>query len=603
MASSSRLACVTGLTALAAAAVLAAGTAWPTAGSAQVGERQVGPIVDFVAVQADGTPVGGLQPSEVEIRINGRLRTLRAIRRVTAAAPPVAPDEPPRLPAPFGTNDDVAAGRSLAIVVDEESFVAGREQLLRSAVEGLLADFTPADRAAVIVLPYTGVKAAFTADTARIRLAMDGIAGQGVRDETGSDLACRTRRFLDALAGFLHGQAGRSSPLTVVLFTAGLAAPRRDAPMLAGPGMCELLVTHFERIALTAGEARANLFVVIPDDLGAPGERWRESIGGTGYLGSNNPLEGIEHLEGATRAVRLPLDATGTGALQRVAREGSAYYEAELAPERDEAFGRSVSLDVRVLRRDVTVRARPAITFPRPASAPATPRLSLSDLLLSGHGYADLPLRVAGFTVRQADGQLRVGIVAEPADPGATLAALGAVLVDRGGRVLGRWFAPDPGVRPVLGAMVVPAGTYRLRVAGIDAGGRFGAAEAAVRVGLTTVGPLWLGSLVLGLSRDDGMVPRLQFGGEATAIASFDIYDGAVGMQISASLELARTVSGPAMASLPLTLTREADGRVTATGAVPIGALAPGDYTLRGIVRLEDGTTGHVTRTLRKAAR
>ena len=28
-----------------------------------------------------------------------------------------------------------------------------------------------------------------------------------------------------------------------------------------------------------------------------------------------------------------------------------------------------------------------------------------------------------------------------------------------------------------------------------------------------------------------------------------------------------------------------------ATGAVPLGALPPGDYVVRGVVRLEDGTT------------
>jgi len=566
-------------------------------------ERQPGPLVDFVAVQADGTPVAGLQPSEVEIRINGRLRTLRALRRVTAAPLPVARESPPRLPAPFGTNDDIAAGRRVAVVVDEESFVAGREELLRRAVDGLLSDFTPADQAAVIVLPYTGVKVAFTADTARIRRAMDGVAGQGTRAETGSDMACRTRRFLEALDGFLHSQTGRSSPLTVVLFTAGLAAPRRDASMLAGPGMCELLVNHFERITLTAGEARANLFVVIPDDLGSSGERWRESIGGTGYLGSNNPLEGIEHLEGSTHAVRLPLDATGTRALMRVARESSAYYEAELAPDRDEAYGRTRSLDVRVLRSSVMVRARPEVTFARPVPGTATPKLSLADLLLSRDSYPDLRLRVGGFTVRQPDERLRLGVVVETDDPGASLTSVGAVLVEGDGRVVARWFAVDVFARPLLGAMVAPPGIYRLRVVATDAAGRFGAAEETVQVGLTQVGPLSLGSLVLGLSRNDGVAPRLLFGGEPTVIASFDIYGGGADTRVVVALEVARDPNGPAIASLPVTLTRASDARVVATGAVPLGALPPGDYAVRGIVRLEGGTAGRVTRTLRKAAR
>ena len=192
--------------------------------------------------------------------------------------------------------------------------------------------------------------------------------------------------------------------------------------MLAGPGMCELLVNHFERITLTAGEARANFFVVIPDDLGTSGERWRESIGGTGYLGSNNPLEGIEHLEGSTRAVRLPLDATGTGALVRVAQgEFGVLRGGTRARPRDEAYGRSRSLDVRVKRPGVTVRVRPAITFEPPARAGDAPKLSLTDLLLSRTSYTDLRLRTAAFTVRQPDGRLRVGVVVETDDPGASL--------------------------------------------------------------------------------------------------------------------------------------------------------------------------------------
>jgi hypothetical protein len=301
--------------------------------------------------------------------------------------------------------------------------------------------------------------------------------------------------------------------------------------------------------------------------------------------------------------VRLPLDATGTRALMRVARESSAYYEAELAPERGEVYGRTRSLDVRVLRGGVMVRARPEVTFARPAPGTAAPKLSLTDLLLSRDSYADLRLRAAGFTVRQQDGRLRLGIVVETDDPGASLTSVGAVLVEGDGRVMGRWFAADVFGRPMLGAMVVPPGAYRLRVVAIDAVGRFGAAEETVQVGLTQVGPLSLGSLVLGLSRNDGIAPRLLFGGEPTAIASFDIYGGGADTRVVVALEVARAMDGPAIASLPVTLTRASDVRVVATGAVPLGALPPGDYAVRGIVRLEDGTAGRVTRTLRKVAR
>jgi hypothetical protein len=568
-----------------------------------LGEGRAGLAVDFVAVLPDGTPVPDLQSSEVEVRVNGRVRTVRSVRRVVAGPIPATPGAVPGLPAPFGTNDSVAAGRSFVLLVDEESFVAGREQLLRSAVEGLLTHLTPADETMVVALPFAGVKVPFTSDAARIRLAMAGLSGQGNRSETGSDLACRTRRFLEALDGLLDALAGRSSPLTVVLFTAGLAAPRRDAPMALGPGMCELLVDHFERITITAGAARANLFVVQPDDIGMTGAGWRDSISGSTFRGSDNPLEGIEHLAGATRAVRLPLDASGTGALLRAAKESSAYYLADIEPERNEAYGRSRPLDVRVARSGVTVRARPEITFRQPPRDTPAPRLALGDVLLSRGAYPDVPLRAGGFTVSEPDGRLRVGVVVEPADPAASLASVGAVLIDPAGRAVARWFAVDAAERPLLGAMAAPPGTYRLRVVAVDSAGRFGAAEDVVEVGLTSVGPLSLGSLVLGLSRNDRRVPRLQFGAEPMALASFDIYGGAAGMPMSATLELARHADGPILATLPLALTRADDRRVVATGAVPIGALPPGDYVVRAVIRLEDGTAGRVSRTLRKTVR
>jgi hypothetical protein len=390
--------------------------------------------------------------------------------------------------------------------------------------------------------------------------------------------------------------------MTVVLFTAGLAAPRRDAPMALAPGMCELLPDPFRRVAAAANVARANIYVMEPADVGMTSARSRESISGAGFLGSDNPLEGIEHLAGVTGAARLPLDATGTGSLLRVARETSAYYEAELEPERGEVFGRSRSLNVRVTRRGVTVRARPGITF-TDSLRRRTTRLTVSDLLGSTEALTDLRLRVGGFTVRDAEGRLRVGVVVEPVDPAATLASVGAILITEDGRVAGRWFGKDAAERPLMGAIAALPGTYRLRVVAIDAAGQTGAAEDMVEAGLTTVGPLSLGSLILGVSRNGATTPQLEFGPQPAALASFDIYGGSADLRLSATLEVARDPGGPPLVTLPLALKRADDSRVVATGAVPLGALPPGDYVVRGVVRLEDGTTGRVTRTLRKAAR
>ncbi len=560
--------------------------------------------VDFTAVLDDGTPVPDLQASEVEVRLNGRVRRVLSVRRVVIAPAPAASGTTSRIPAPYGTNAGAPAGRSFILLVDEESFVLGREQPLRNAIEGLLAKFTPADRAMVLALPTGGVRAPFTGDLARIREAVAGLSGQGSRTESGSDLAFRTRRFLEALDGFLGTQAGRSTPLTVVLFTAGLAAPRRDAPMPMAPGMSELRVDHFQHVTASAGAARALFYMITPADVEMRAGGYNETIGGRGYTGSDNPLEGIENLAGSTGAARLPLNATGTDSLLRVARETSAYFVAEVEAERREILGRSRPVAVRVARTGVTVRTNPEITFVEGARQAGTRQPGVGDLLVSAEAFTDLPIRVAGFTLRGTGGQLRVAVLVEPIDPAAPLASVGAILVDGAGRIAARWQAKDATVRPLLGAMAAPDGTYRLRVAAIDSAGRRGVAEDVLEARLTAVGPLTLGSLLLGVSRGEGMRPQLEFGAEPSAMASFDIYGGMAGMGLAAAaLELARDPEGPAVASFPLSLARADDERVVATCAVPIGALLPGDYVVRGIIRLQDGTTGRVMRTLRKVAR
>jgi VWFA-related protein len=566
------------------------------------GDRTAPLAVDFIAVHADGSPVADLETPDVEVRLNGRVRKILSVHRVAAtAAAPAKTATTIQLPPPYATNEAVAVGREFVLLVDEQSFTAGHEQLLRNAVEGLLARLAPADRAMVVALPYGGVKAPFTLDQARIRQATAGIVAQGTRTESGSDMAVRTRTFLESLDGFLQTQAGRRTPLTVVLFTAGLAAPRRDAPRTMPPGVGELVVQHFKRITVTAGAARANFYVITPADIATSAAGWSENIAGANYLGSDNPLEGIEHLAGATGGTRLPLDATGTGSLVRVANETSAYYVAELEAERNEVFGRSRPLSVRVARSGVTVRARPEITFTDPTRRARASRIQ--DLLVSGDTVTDVSLRAAGFTVREAEGRLRVGVVVEPTDPGASLASVGALLVEANGRIAARWIGRDAAQRPLLGALAAPPGTYRLRVAAIDSAGRSGVVEEIVEARLASVGPLSLGSLMLGVSRNAGVVPQLEFGAEPSAIASFDIYGGAAGMGLAATLDVARDIEGPALVALPLTLTRADEGRVVATSTVPIGALPPGDYVVRGVIRLDSGANARVVRTLRKAAR
>ena len=389
--------------------------------------------------------------------------------------------------------------------------------------------------------------------------------------------------------------------MTVLFFSTGLAGPRRDAPVTLAPGMCELNKDKFEQVGAAAARARANVYVIQPAD--APmGIAQAENIAGFGFTGSNNPLEGLENLAGVTGGERLHL-ATSATALSRVVSQTAAYYVASLEPQPSDRDGRIHKLDVRVTRPGVVVRARPSISFRKDEARPsAVKRANAREMLRVSDGFNDLSLRATGYVSRNAaDGTIKVTFVAEPTDWLVRFASAAAALIDEGGRIVAQWTASDMDAAPMMGAMVVPTGTYRLRVAATDEAGRGGTADEQVVADLTPAGPLRLSTLVLGLSRSGVFVPTLEFGTEPVAIASFEIYGGAAGTPLFSALDVARTLDGPALANLRLTLERAAEGRYVATGAIPLGALPPGDFVVRATVGIEGQPAVQIVRHLAKS--
>ena len=93
----------------------------------------------------------------------------------------------------------------------------------------------------------------------------------------------------------------------------------------------------------------------------------------------------------------------------------------------------------------------------------------------------DLPLRVTGFASRQSGQQkVKVVAVAEPIDPTTQLASAAIGLIDANGKLVAQapFEAADlkPG-QPVMAALLVPPGSYRLRAAATDTGGRTGTSD------------------------------------------------------------------------------------------------------------------------------
>jgi hypothetical protein len=330
----------------------------------------------------------------------------------------------------------------------------------------------------------------------------------------------------------------------------------------------------------------------------------RENIAGTGFRGSDNPLEGIEHLAGVTGGKMLQLTGSTDGAFGRVARESGAYYLAALEPDRADRTGRSQQLEVRVTRPGLEIRSRPHITFARPEGVNTRPlNPSPRDMLQVATVFRDLPLRAAAYTALEPDGKtLRVVTLAEPVEPAVRLASVVAALYDGDGKVVSSWSATPEELQrsPLIGAMPAVPGAYRLRVAAIDTTGRSGTADHELEAEIVQTGPLKLSSLILGLSRGGRFTPKLQFSTEPVAIGYLEMYGASAGTKLSSALEIATTMNGPALVAVPFAIESNAENRYVATGAIPIAALPPGDYIVRALVGIEGQAITRVVRTLRK---
>jgi VWFA-related protein len=554
--------------------------------------------VDFAVVGPDGRLVEDLRAEEVTIRIGGKARRVRSLHLVGSNRTDAA-----AVPPPFAANLTSEASRTLALVIDTDSFRPGREAALRAEVDVFLQRVDPRDRVALVTVPYGGIKVPFTTDHPRVHKALAQIVGQAPEVEDGSQLACRTRRTLETLTGYLDTLGIRSEPATILFITGGLAAPRRDAPIMKAPGMCELRRELYAEVGAAAGAARARFYVIQPGDITSGGSVQRENIAGVGFTGSDNPIEGLEHLAGVTGGEMLPLTSSADTALARVLRETASYYLAVIDPERNDRNGRTQQLQVRVTRPNVKLRARPHIAFPSPGPALGRPvEPSPREMLSAATSFHDLGLRATAYSAFDADGEsMRIMTVAEPVEADVTIASLMAALFDADGKPIAHWSATSEELarRPIMGAMPVPPGSYRLRVAAIDATGRAGTVDYEVTGETARTGPLKLSSLILGLSRG-GFQPRLQFTNEPSAVGYLELYGSAPGAKVAATLEIAGSLNGPALATVPLAIDAAGPNRYTARGTIPIGALPPGDYVVRAIVGLDGHPMTRVVRTLRK---
>jgi hypothetical protein len=561
-------------------------------GPAAAQERAGGQVV-VRAVTGDGTPVMGL--------IDGRERAIASLELVRPAggAAPAGTGAPavasPMLPAPYATNAVPAAGagggREFLIAIDDDGIAPGRDSLVRGAVENLMTHLSPSDAIGIVSLRRGGPRLAPTRDRAASNDALRKIVASGAVTESINDFGCRTKAVLSGLASLFEGAPANR---TILLFSSGVTPPTGEQireslgkQKDADEAVCQVMQRDLDAVGRSAASSPAAIYVIfIP-----------EAVANNAYLRTGE--SGLENVAGVTGGDMIRMVGAAPDAMTRIAETAGIYYLAGFA----EALPADIRrIDARVAREGVKVVARPAgaaATTVTATAKAASPR----DMIRTATVFRDLAIRAAGFASRQANAtELMVLAVFEPEDPAVKLTAATVGLFDGKGTLRAQWTA-EPGElqqAPVKGALAVPPGKYRMRVAATDAAGRGGTTDYDLLVELPDAPPVKTSHMLLGVSQG-GFAPKLTFtSADATAIGFIELYGVAKDAKVEASFEIVKA-SGEVLGTGGGTVgAGKGDDARIAYGGFGIATLEPGDYTMRAIITVDGKQAGVVTRTLRK---
>jgi hypothetical protein len=578
----------------AGALVLLAAATGPLGGALDAQAQAPAIRIDFQAVSADGRPITNLEPGDVTIRIGGKPRDVRSLDLVELAGGEPAPAGPAR-PA-FVTNSATPSGRTLVLVVDDESMELGREQGLKRGLGTILDGLSPGDKVGLFSVRRTGgVNIAPTTDHASVRKAVETLQGEGGREDV-QDFRCRTVVTLQQIQSLIEGATG-DNPTTIAFFSSALMPPSDEAAPLRFQGqsdLCRLGARNFEVLAEAVAGSRAQVYVVhVPE--------------GTSRSLTES-AHGIESVSGVVGSQTLRLTGDGQPLARRILDETAAYYVATVAADSSDRSGTPQRLEVRVNREGVAVRARANISPARLASAPPSGRstkASPRDMIRTAARFTDLPLRAAAYESRNpGDDKVRLVVLFEPDGDASTITSAMLGLYTPEGKLVAQWSSQDSDLAamPVRAALAAPRGEYRLRVAAVDAKGRSGTVDQPIEAALEMAGDITMSSPLLGPApTGGGFAPKLLFTAEDNAVVSYmELYTVPKGTNVTAALELAASEEAPALGTTDAQVRPAGNDAFVVVGGFSIDTLAPGDYSVRTVISVGGKPVGRAVATMRK---
>jgi VWFA-related protein len=605
--------------------------------------------VDAIVVDASGVAVTDLTSADFSVRVGGRLRPVVATQffplKPVAEGPPI-PALPPAV-ATASSNTALPEGRSFLVVFDVEQIRMGDGRMAAKSVADFIDTLRTQDRVGLAALPYGKPRVELTTDRKRLRDALGSIVGALHRSDPEMSLGEAVaidrgdRRMIDeyrirrkALPCSELSASEQAECVQSAMRTAGsiLDAHRRHSTGLLDtlralaeamaplPGMKTIVLAseglfydtqlrrEMDDFSTAAARARVTLYAL---NLDAPLTEAGDGSRGSPpdrLLDNRVRLDGMAAVAHAGGGEVFMVTGTATAALKRIETELSGYYLLSFESDPADRGGRRREIDVRVSRRDLTVRARadfviPAAATPAPSvparPAPAELRESVGTLLHLPVSLSEVPLHVStGSASPPEPGAADLSPVVITAEiPGSSeIAAVGFEITDAAQQVLRDSFEPAPSLSRrddgavYLAAVPLSPGSYRLKIGVVAASGRRGSVEHAFIVRPPSASAVQVGDLLIGRDTASGFEPAARVvPGQAAVDVRAEIRGSAETLaSVSATLEILRAGESASFTNASMLIAGDASrNRRVATATVSAGRLPPGDYILRCTVRTD----------------
>ena len=131
----------------------------------------------FRVLLPDGRPFADVRPEDVELKVDGRARTLGSLLFVQPGSDEAAAAKS-ELPPPFATNRRGPALRDTIFVVEDDSIAASMADAVKDAIQQYVGALAPQDRVGLVTIPRGGLNVGLTTDREKIQSALSELSGR-----------------------------------------------------------------------------------------------------------------------------------------------------------------------------------------------------------------------------------------------------------------------------------------------------------------------------------------------------------------------------------------------------------------------------------------